>query len=242
MIEPVSVVNEHGASPYVLLCEHASNHIPDEYGRLGLDEADLGRHIAWDIGAAGTARHLAGLLDAPLYLSGFSRLLIDCNRPEGVPSSIPTVSEDTEIPGNRNLSQQERDRRAGAFFHPFRDAVAAALDRRQAEGRPTKVIGIHSFTPIFLAVSRRWQAGILYGSAAGFARSLIANLHAQTGLEIGDNEPYRVSKDTDYTVPRHGDARGLDAALVEIRQDLLTDKQGMETWASHLAKALAASL
>ena len=235
---PVTAVNEEGGSRYVLLCEHASNHIPDSYGRLGLSEADLGRHIAWDIGAAGTARHLSELLDAPLYLSGYSRLLIDCNRPPGAPTSIPARSEDTDIPGNQGLTQEERDRRANAYFHPFRAAVTEALDRRQAAGKPTAVVGIHSFTPVFLTVPRVWQAGILYAAAREFAQALIANLGRQTGLKIGDNEPYRVSNGTDYTVPVHGDGRGLDAVLVEIRQDLLTDAPGMKSWAERLAAAL----
>ena len=94
------IVNPQGASGYVLTCEHASNFMPEEYQGLGLGPADLARHIAWDIGAADTARKLAIALDAPLVLSGYSRLLIDCNRPLGAPTSIPEVSELTAIPGN----------------------------------------------------------------------------------------------------------------------------------------------
>ncbi len=77
----VEMVNAAGRSPIVLLCEHASCHIPADYGRLGLPEAEVKRHIGWDIGAADVARGLSARLDAPLFLGTYSRLLIDLNRP-----------------------------------------------------------------------------------------------------------------------------------------------------------------
>ncbi|WP_424140440.1 N-formylglutamate amidohydrolase [Roseomonas chloroacetimidivorans] len=131
---PVTLVNAEGASPFVLLCEHASNHIPARYDALGLPAHELGRHIAWDIGAADLARRLSALLDAPLILSGVSRLVIDLNRPPGVATSIPERSEDTVIPGNAGIDTVERAVREAAWFHPFHQAVTALLDRRKAEG------------------------------------------------------------------------------------------------------------
>ena len=234
----VTAVNEDGPSPYLLLCEHASRFIPDAYGGLGLGEDDLVRHIAWDIGAAALARRLSSLLGAPLFLSGYSRLLIDCNRPPLSPTSIPTRSEDTEIPGNRALTAAERDGRAARYFHPFHHRVTAALDRRSEEGRVTAVLGIHSFTPVFQGVARPWQGGVLHRGAARFGQALAERLARRTGLLIGDNEPYRVTPETDYTVPVHGDGRGLPAALIEVRQDLLRDEEGIAAWADHLAAAL----
>ena len=235
----VTAVNEGGASPYVLLCEHASNHIPGAYAGLGVSPGDLRRHIAWDIGAAELARRLSRLLDAPLFLSGYSRLLIDCNRPLGVPTSIPTVSEATEIPGNHGLDAAERARRATAYHAPFHRRVEQALDERTGVGRPTIVVGIHSFTPVFLGERRPWHAGVLYGQAAAFGLALAARLRAEPGLCVGDNEPYRVTPDTDYTVPVHGDRRGLAAALIEVRQDLIGDDAGVGAWAARLSPALA---
>lgn len=242
MTEPpaVTAVNEDGASPYVLLCEHASNHIPAAYRGLGVSEADLQRHIAWDIGAADLARLLSRRLDAPLFLSGYSRLLIDCNRPLGTPTSIPARSEDTDIPGNHGLTADERDRRASAYFTPFHDRVAAALDRRTRADTPTIVIGVHSFTPVFHGISRPWQAGVLYAAATSFGRALVAKLAAEPGLTVGDNQPYQIEPDHDHTVPVHGDGRGLPAALIEVRQDLLAATGGAEEWARRLAFALAA--
>lgn len=236
---PVTTVNEGGASACVLICEHASNHIPDEYRNLGLAPSELGRHIAWDLGAEMLARRLSGLLDAPLFLSGYSRLLIDCNRPLWGSTSIPTRSENTEIPGNRSLDAAERARRAAAYFTPFHTRISRFLDQRVAAGRPTVVVGVHSFTPIFLGVARPWHAGVLYARAAALGSALIARLAAVDGLVVGDNEPYRIAVDEDYTVPVHGDQRGIDAVLIEVRQDLLATAAASEEWALRLASALS---
>ena len=239
---PVKVLNPGGASPFVLLCEHASNHIPSRYEALGLPAAELGRHIAWDIGAAALARRLSALLDAPLLLSAVSRLVIDLNRPPGVPTSIPERSEDTPIPGNLGVAPEERAAREAAWFHPFHDAVTALLNRRAAAGAATVVLGVHSFTPRFQGLDRPWHAGVLFGAAEGFGRALAAALAADPALVVGENEPYRIEPGLhDYTVPVHGDARRIDAALIEVRQDLLGDDAGVEAWALRLASALGAA-
>ncbi|WP_431272355.1 N-formylglutamate amidohydrolase [Dankookia sp. P2] len=230
----VTALNEGGASRYVLLCEHASNFIPPEYALLGLPATELGRHIAYDIGAANLARRLSALLDAPLFLAGYSRLLIDLNRPWRAPSSIPEVSEATAIPGNVSIDAAERARRQAAWFTPFHDRVAAFLGTRP----DAAVIGVHSFTPVYLGEARPWHAGILYGKAARFGSALVRALAADPALVIGDNEPYRIDPDYDYTVPVHGDAAGRDAVLLEVRQDLLGDDTGCEDWAKRLAAAL----
>lgn len=234
---PVTVLNESGSSPVVLLCEHASNHIPVRYQGLGLQPPDLSRHIAWDIGVAQVARNLSVALDAPLALSGYSRLLIDCNRPLGVPSSIPEISELTEIPGNRDLSQAERDERATLYYWPFQHAVAALLDARQRQQRPTMVLGVHSFTPVFKGFVRPWHGGVLFRRAQALGNALVAALR-EPGLVVEANQPYQITDGGDYTVPVHGEARGLDAVLVEIRQDLILDAAGIESWSARLTRAL----
>jgi predicted N-formylglutamate amidohydrolase len=234
----VTVLNESGRSPFVLICEHASRFIPSGYGDLGLGEADLSRHIAWDIGAAELARALSRALDAPLVLSGVSRLVIDANRPLDAESSIPVISEATAIPGNVGLDPAERALRAACFFKPLHDRIAALLDRRQAARQPTAVIAVHSFTPTFLGVARPWHAGILYAAGEQLGRGLIAALARDAALVIGDNEPYRTTRSSDYTVPVHGDDRGLPAVLLEIRQDLLGDAAGIAAWATRLQAAL----
>jgi predicted N-formylglutamate amidohydrolase len=237
----LTVINESGASPIVLLCEHASNFIPARYGRLGLREADLKRHIAYDIGALAVARHLSRLLDAVLVHSGYSRLLIDCNRPLAAPSSIPARSEDTDIPGNVGIDAAERALRDRLFFAPFRERVAALLDARLRARQPTLLIGMHSFTPVYLGVARVWQAGMLYARAKGLGRAMIAGLRAaDPSLVVGDNEPYRVTDEGDYTVPHQGDVRGIPTVLIEVRQDLIGHEEGQLAWGERLAAVLAA--
>jgi predicted N-formylglutamate amidohydrolase len=233
-------VNPAGTSPYVLLCEHASNYIPARYEGLGLGARELQRHIAWDIGVAPIARELSRVLDAPLVLAGYSRLLIDCNRPVGVATSIPEISETTAIPGNVALGSEERAHREKTFYWPFQRDVAAILDRRQASDKPTIVFGVHSFTPVFRGFVRPWHAGILFRKAERLGKALVAALQ-EPGLLVAANEPYQIRDDGDYTVPVHGEARGLDAVLIEIRQDLIGDAQGQLAWAKRLAPALQAS-
>jgi predicted N-formylglutamate amidohydrolase len=234
----VEIVNPEGASRYLLTGEHASNFIPDRYDGLGLAAADLQRHIAWDIGAAGVARNLSKLLDAPLFLSGYSRLLIDCNRPVCSETSIPQISEATFIPGNQSLPAEELQFRADHYYWPFQNAVSTHLDDRVARGTPAIIIGIHSFTPVFKGVARPWHAGILFRRSKIFGLQLVARL-SESGLNVAANEPYIIEDDSDYTVPVHGEARGLDAVLVEIRQDLIADDGGQTEWARRIWAALS---
>jgi predicted N-formylglutamate amidohydrolase len=239
MAPAVEIVNEAGRSPYVLICEHASNFIPAGYHGLGLGGQDLDRHIAWDIGAAAMARALSGLLDAPLFLAGYSRLLIDCNRPLESPTSIAVKSENSEIPGNQNLAEDERRYRQQTFYWPFQHAVARHLDARQAEGRPAIVVGAHSFTPVFHSQPRPWHAGVLFRRSHRLGEALVAAL-GEPGLVVAANEPYSIDDESDYTVPVHGEARGLEAMLIEIRQDLIGTTSGAVAWAGRLARALEA--
>lgn len=233
----VTVSNATGNSPWVLLCEHASNHIPARYQSLGLGKHDLTRHIAWDIGALAMAQHLSVLLDAPLIAAGFSRLLVDCNRPIGTLTFIPAVSESTAIPGNIGLSLAEVADRTARYWQPFQDAVSGHLQARHEAGRRTLVFGVHTFTPVFKGVARPWHGGVLYRHSAALGERLLAAL-AEPGLLLAANEPYQISDDHDQTVPIHGERRGLDAILIEVRQDLVAAPDGAEAWASRLARAM----
>lgn len=234
---PVVVVNETGRAPFVLLCEHASRLLPRGYGCLGLPAFEFDRHIAWDIGAAEMATRLACLIDAPLFLAGYSRLLIDLNRPPGARSSIPTISDATSIPGNIGIDASEAQRRRQLWFEPFHEAVAAHLDARL--GQATAVVGIHTFTPVFHDATRPWHAGVLFGRAEAFGQGLAVAIETRCRGIVGRNEPYRIDVAEDYTVPVHGDARGLAAALIEVRQDLVSDVFNIERWSRVLAGALA---
>jgi predicted N-formylglutamate amidohydrolase len=236
----VEVLNESGSSPFVLICEHASNYIPPEYHRLGLDERDLLRHIAWDIGAANVTRELSKRLDASAFLGGYSRLLIDLNRPLHVADSIPQCSEATNIPGNLSLDAAEKERRQQLMFHPFQDRLRAHLEQRTVEGRRNILVAVHSFTPVYLGQQRSWHAGVLFDKAERLGRALIAQLSSDPLLNIGANVPYGVSADADYALVVHGDQLGNPAALIEIRNDLIADPKGVETWTGKLELALRA--
>jgi len=235
---PVALANEAGRSVFFLACDHGGRAIPRRLGRLGLAEPDTYRHIAWDVGIAEVGRRLSPLLDAALIVQAYSRLVIDCNRDPSVPSSIPETSEDTEIPGNRNLSEADRAVRQNAIFRPYHDRIAAILDRRQAEGRASVLVALHSFTPVFRSVSRPWHVGVLFNRDARLAYPLLDLLRAEGDLVVGENEPYRVTDLTDYTVPVHGERRGLPHVEIEIRQDLITEPAGQTAWAERLARLL----
>jgi predicted N-formylglutamate amidohydrolase len=239
--DPVMVVNETGRSVFFLACDHGGRSFPRRLGRLGLDEPDTLRHIAWDIGIAEVGRRLSAALDAALFVQTYSRLVIDCNRDPSVPSSIPETSEDTPIPGNRDLGEDERRARREAIFTPYHRRIAAVLDRRQSDGRASALIALHSFTPVFRGVARPWHVGVLFNRDDRLARPLLELLRAEGDLVVGENEPYRVTDLTDYTVPVHGERRGLPHVEIEIRQDLLADPAGQSSWAARLARLLPAA-
>jgi len=237
--DPVDVLNADGDSPIVLLCEHASNFIPHAYGGLGLTPEDLQRHIAWDPGAADVTRHLSDALQAPAFLGQYSRLMIDLNRPLTAPDSIATFSEDTPIPGNQRVSEAERHRRQEMIFNPYHALIARTLGDRQNSQINTLLVSIHSFTPVYKGEVRHLHAGVLFDAAGEFGRRL-ANTIKSPDLEVGLNAPYETTRDTDYAVPIHGDDRGIPAVLIEIRNDLIVDADGVAEWTQRLATALRA--
>ncbi len=238
---PVLEVNRTGRSNFVILVDHAGQRIPRRLRDLGLPAAQLQRHIAWDIGALGLARRMAAMLDAPLLAQNYSRLVIDCNRDPGVASSIPTVGEYTEIPGNIGLTASEIAARRAAIFDPYHERVRALLDERAAAGRSTILVAQHSMTDVFMGVRREMHAAVLYNRDRRFAGLLLDLLRLDGHLHIGDNEPYFVSDETDYSIPRHGEARGLPHVEIEVRQDLIGDDAGQEAWAERICRALQAA-
>jgi predicted N-formylglutamate amidohydrolase len=239
--DPVTLENEWGNSVFFFTCEHAGRAFPRRLGRLGLPEAETFRHIAWDIGIGAVGRELSRLLNAAVILQTYSRLVIDCNRDPNVPSSIPEISESTEIPGNHGLDEAARAARVDAIFRPYHNAIAAALDRRAAADRASALVALHSFTPVFKGAPRPWHVAVLFNRDPRLAHALAELLRAEGDLMVGENEPYRVTDLTDYTVPVHGERRGLPHVEIEIRQDLITDPAGQRDWAERLARLLPAA-
>ena len=234
----ITVHNKDGQSPFLIVVDHAGSAIPRALGRLGVAEAELERHIAWDIGVAAVSQFMADALDATLVQQNYSRLVIDCNRAPGSETSIPEISELTPIPGNIGLSEDQKRARVREIFRPYHDRIETELDLRRQIGRPVALIAMHSFTPVFMGAARPWHAGVLYNRDPRFADMLMALLNREEGLLIGDNEPYGVSDASDYTVPVHGERRGLLHVEIEIRQDLITDDSGRQAWGALLARLL----
>ena len=237
---PFELQHAHGASPFLLICDHASRRIPRALGNLGVSEIDRQRHIAWDIGAAAVASHLSELLDAFLIMQGYSRLVIDCNRPLDSPGSIVTRSEATDIPGNFGLTADAKRCRAREIFEPYHARIAAELDQRADAARRTILISVHSFTPEFKSVARPWHIGMLYGNDARVAHRLLALIRGEEKWHVGDNQPYAVTATTDYAIPVHAERRGLANVGLEIRQDLIEDAAGQRAWAERIAGWLLA--
>lgn len=235
---PTTVYNENGLSPLLIVADHAGNIMPRALGRLGVSEAECQRHIALDIGIAPVARLLAEALDATLVQQNYSRLVIDCNRMPGSETSMPEISELTPVPGNIGLSEGERAARVREIFRPYHDRIEAELNRRQQTGRPAALIAMHSFTPVFKGVARPWHAAVLYNRDPRFAHLVMGLLKREDGLTIGDNEPYSVTDASDYTIPVHGERRGLHHLAIEIRQDLISDDMGQRAWAARFARLL----
>ena len=235
---PVFEQNADGCSPFLFTSDHYGRLIPQVLGDLGLPDSELVRHIAWDIGIAGVAERLSQALDAHLVAQRYSRLVIDCNRPPRAASSIPLFSDATTIPGNEGLSREDSELRRRAIFDPYHRRIDEVIDRRMAAMRATILVSLHSFTPIYAGVRRPWHIGTLYHRDKILPPLLLKALRAEGDLVVGDNEPYAVGDDTDYTIPVHGEARGLTNSGIEIRQDLIADQSGQQQWAERLAHIL----
>jgi predicted N-formylglutamate amidohydrolase len=235
-VPPVLEKNAAVRSPFLLTCDHYGRAIPKLLGDLGLSESELARHIGWDIGIAGVAGPLSEQLGAHLIAQRYSRLVIDCNRPPQSPNSIPLVSEATRIPRNEGLSGEAVQARRRQVFDPYHRRIAEAIDSRLREQIPTVLVSLHSFTPVYAGIARPWHVGTLYHRDTRLPPLLLAALRAHADLVVGDNEPYAVSDETDYTIPVHGETRGLMNSGIEIRQDLIADVAGQRQWADRLAK------
>jgi predicted N-formylglutamate amidohydrolase len=235
-VPPVFEENAAGRSPFLLTCDHYGRLIPQALGDLGVSASELTRHIAWDIGIAGVAEQLSKHLDAHLIAQRYSRLVIDCNRPPCVASSIPLISEATTISGNEGLTRAAAEARRKSIFDPYHRRIAEIIDRRLRDGMPTVLMALHSFTPVYAGVARPWHIGTLYHRDTRLPPVLLRLLRGEGDLVVGDNEPYAVSDATDYTIPVHGEARGLMNSGIEIRQDLIADQAGETQWAERLAR------
>jgi len=230
-----------GAGRIVLFCDHASNDIPRELDHLGLPAAERARHIAWDIGAAGVTAALSKILDAPAILCNTSRLVIDCNRQLNRADLIPEISDGTVIPGNLNLSETDRENRIARWFHPYHNAIESVLLDREARGVQSVVVSIHSMTAVLAGEPRPWHIAISSHIDRSFAEPVLAGLRRSGDSVVGDNQPYDVNPETDYSIPFHALRRRLPHIQVEFRQNEILDATTQYRWALRFAQVLMCS-
>ncbi len=232
------ILRPRGAGRFVLFCDHASNYIPAELGALGLGSRDLTRHIAWDIGAAGVTEALSEILDAPAILSSASRLVVDCNRHLDARDLIAEVSDGTVIPGNLHLDEADRAERVKRWFHPYHDAVESVFVGREEGGVESVAVSIHSMTPALGGEARPWQIALSSHVDRRLADPVLAALRRPGDVTVGDNQPYDLDPDVDYSTPFHAVRRGLRHLQVEFRQDEIPDGARQKRWAVRFAEAL----
>jgi predicted N-formylglutamate amidohydrolase len=239
-IDPAAarILRPQAAGRFVLFCDHASNHVPGELDSLGLPATELARHIAWDIGAAGLTEALAEILDAPAILCNNSRLVIDCNRHTDASDLIPEVSDGTVIPGNLGLSEAARAARIEQWFRPYHDAIESVLREREARGMQSVAVSVHSMAPCLAGELRPWQIALSSHKDRSLAEPVLHALRRSGDMIVGDNEPYDLDPDMDYSVPFHALRRGLPHVQVEFRQDEIADAAGQRRWALRFAEAM----
>ncbi|MDB5439375.1 MAG: N-formylglutamate amidohydrolase [Caulobacteraceae bacterium] len=240
---PPFIIEHPGASgPVILVGDHAGRRVPLGLADLGLPPEAFERHIAWDIGVAGVGARLAELLDAPFIRQTYSRLVIDCNRDPSWPESIPPTSDGTAIPGN--VSAGDTPARRDEIFAPYHAAISARIDAVLAAGRRPLLVAVHSFTPALSdKAPRPWRFGVVHDGASALSRAVLAELITVHGeAVVGDNLPYALEVTSDYTIPTHAIARGLDYLELEIRQDTIADAAAQTAMAEGLAPVLKKAL
>ena len=234
------VLRAQAAGRFVFFCDHASNQIPPELGDLGLEASEHMRHIAWDIGAAGVTEGLSEIFDAPAILCSTSRLVIDCNRHLNATDLIPEISDGTPIPGNLHLSSPERTARIEQWFRPYHEAIESVLVDRETRGMESIAVSVHSMTPFLAGKARPWQISLSSHVDRSAANPLLAALRQAGDIIVGDNQPYDLDPDVDYSIPSHAVRRGLRHIQVEFRQDEIAEAGDQRRWAECFSRALRA--
>ncbi|PLW75702.1 N-formylglutamate amidohydrolase [Cohaesibacter celericrescens] len=236
---PIQFHGTSGKAPFVLLCEHAAKDIPQELGNLGLDPEARASHAAWDIGALDVATGLSQLLDAPLVAGGVSRLVYDCNRPLQAPDCMPVKSEVFSIPGNKDLTDDERQLRFALVHEPFhsaaQDLIRAQIKRSKT---PVTVLTIHSFTPVYNGGQRLVELGFLFDKNSGFSDAIQTIEQERGRFKSALNEPYDATDGVTYSLRKHAEDLDLDATMIEIRNDLINTQDKAKEMADHLAQSI----
>ncbi|WOO41205.1 N-formylglutamate amidohydrolase [Rubellicoccus peritrichatus] len=231
---PVAIINAEAVSDFVLICEHAGNLIPGHLDNLGLDKDELTRHIAWDIGAEGVARSMAELLQAPLIMQRYSRLVYDCNRPPSADDAMPARSELTDIPGNQNIITIDRDWRIRKIYQPFENTITSRIDTLLKAGRKPTIVTVHTFTPVYKGKQRTLDLGLLFNQDDQLAQAMLRQSSLLPDYDIRLNQPYGPKDGVMHTVMQHAEPHGLPYVMIEIRNDHVSTKEKQQRWAHML--------
>jgi predicted N-formylglutamate amidohydrolase len=224
---PFYVVNPLAEAPLLLVCDHASCRFPQALGDMGLDPFARRCHLAIDIGAGKLTEKIAKSLGFTAVIAQYSRLVIDCNRQLMDPGAFLEYGDGILVPGNRNLSQADKDARADAIYWPYHNAIEDQIARLRAVGPAPAFVSIHSFTPVLNGVSRDVQLGVLWDTDSRLSDIFIEDFRA-AGFLTGDNEPYSGRAPQDFTIDHHAEEIGLPHVGIELRQDLIDDIAGVE--------------
>ena len=234
----VELIRANTALPALLVCDHASARVPAALGRLGLEEAAFREHIALDIGAASVTRRLSAMLELPAVMTGYSRLVVDCNRGLSDATAFPAEADGRVVAGNQSLDEVARRVRAEACYWPYHRAIEAELAELGRQVEAPALIAIHSFTPTLNGHARPWHCGVLWDKDPRIPQPLMVALDALPDIVVGDNEPYSGRHPADFTIDHHGEANGLPHISIELRQDLIDSDEGANRWAGLLAETL----
>ncbi len=239
---PFRILRPEGKGRFVIFCDHATNCIPPELDNLGVADAQLERHIAYDIGAAGVTAELSAILDSPAILCGTSRLVIDCNRQLDAPDLIPAISDGTAIPGNRDLSEAARRLRIERYFDPYHAAIESVMLKCEARGTSFIALSIHSMTERLAGQARPWQIALSSRDDRTLVDPMLEALRRPGDVIVGDNQPYDLDPSVDYSTPFHAMRRNVPYLQVEFRQDKIAGAEGQLKWARRFAAALSETL
>ncbi len=233
--KPFEVISGKPNSGLLIVCDHARNYIPPQYNNLGMDEAQLQRHIAYDIGVESVTRQMCEMINVPAIMTNYSRLLIDPNRGDDDPTLIMRLSDGAIIPGNAKVDEEERQHRINTYHAPYHQEIDNQIDNMTlSAGKPPALLSIHSFTDKWKGNPRPWHITVLWDNDDRLVWPLLNGLREDTSIIVGENEPYTGELDGDC-MHQHGSNRGLAHALIEIRQDLISTYEGQKAWAERLS-------
>ena len=83
------------------------------------------------------------------------------------------------IPGNHNLQESEKEKRASEIYWPYHNTIKDQIVRLRKHGINPVVISIQSFTPVMNGNDREWEIGVLWDKDPLTAEIFLTNLSRQ---------------------------------------------------------------